>query len=86
MYLLNLIRLSFAGNFLYCNSLYGRKISAFRVPRHNESSLDVQLSVVSDSVIFGQMGIRAVSLNHIPEGISPCQTNNGGCSHICVKL
>ncbi|VDO45628.1 unnamed protein product [Onchocerca flexuosa] len=74
------------GNSLYCNSLYGRKISVFRVPRHNESFFDVQLSVVSDSVVFGQMGIRAVSLNRIPEGISPCQTSNGGCSHICVKL
>ncbi|VDM11678.1 unnamed protein product [Wuchereria bancrofti] len=78
--------LTILGNSLYCNSLYGRKISVFRVPRHNESFLDVQLSVVSDSVIFGQMGIRAVSLNHIPEGVSPCQTSNGGCSHICVKL
>ncbi|CAG9534171.1 unnamed protein product [Cercopithifilaria johnstoni] len=78
--------LTILGNSLYCNSLYGRKISMFRVPRHNESFFDVQLSVVSDSVIFGQMGIRAVSLNHIPEGISPCQTSNGGCSHICVKL
>ncbi|KAL3982211.1 Low-density lipoprotein receptor repeat class B family protein [Acanthocheilonema viteae] len=78
--------LTILGNSLYCNSLYGRKISVFRVPRHNESFFDVQLSVVSDSVIFGQMGIRAVSLSHIPEGISPCQTSNGGCSHICVKL
>ncbi|KAK6110508.1 Coagulation Factor Xa inhibitory site family protein [Brugia pahangi] len=78
--------LTILGNSLYCNSLYGRKISVFRVPRHNESVLNVQLSVVSDSVIFGQMGIRAVNLNHIPEGVSPCQTSNGGCSHICVKL
>uniref|UniRef100_A0A158Q8K8 Low-density lipoprotein receptor-related protein 6 n=1 Tax=Elaeophora elaphi TaxID=1147741 RepID=A0A158Q8K8_9BILA len=78
--------LTILGNSLYCNSLYGRKISVFRLPRHNESFFDVELSVVSDSVIFGQMGIRAVSLNHIPEGISPCQTSNGGCSHICIKL
>uniref|UniRef100_A0A8R1TUT8 EGF-like domain-containing protein n=1 Tax=Onchocerca volvulus TaxID=6282 RepID=A0A8R1TUT8_ONCVO len=78
--------LTILGNSLYCNSLYGQKISVFRVPRHNESFFGVQLSAVSDSVIFGQMGIRAVSLNRIPEGISPCQTNNGGCSHICVKL
>ncbi|VDK89540.1 unnamed protein product, partial [Litomosoides sigmodontis] len=77
--------LTILGNSLYCNSLYGRKILVLRIPRHNES-LDVQLSVVSDSVVFGQMGIRAVSLNHIPEGISPCQASNGGCSHICVKL
>ncbi|EFO25858.2 low-density lipoprotein receptor repeat class B containing protein [Loa loa] len=78
--------LTILGNSLYCNSLYGRKISMFRIPRHNESFFDIQLSVVSDSVIFGQMGIRAVNLNHIPEGISPCQKSNGGCSHICVKL
>uniref|UniRef100_A0A915PQD1 EGF-like domain-containing protein n=1 Tax=Setaria digitata TaxID=48799 RepID=A0A915PQD1_9BILA len=78
--------LTILGNSLYCNSLYGRKISVFRMPQHNESFIGVQLSVVSDSVIFGQMGIRAVSLNDIPEGVSPCQTNNGGCSHICVKL
>ncbi|VDK36667.1 unnamed protein product [Gongylonema pulchrum] len=78
--------LSILGNTLYCNSLYGRKISAFRVPQQNETFPSERLSVVSDAVIFGQMGIRAVSLNQIPEGSSPCQTNNGGCSHICVKL
>ncbi|KAM3726215.1 Low-density lipoprotein receptor-related protein [Dirofilaria immitis] len=78
--------LTILDNSLYCNSLYGRKISVFRVPRHNESFFGVKLSMVSDSVIFGQMGVRAVSLNHIPEGVSPCQINNGGCLHICVKL
>ncbi|VDN01921.1 unnamed protein product [Thelazia callipaeda] len=77
--------LTILGNSLYCNSLFGRKISVFPVPNDNESLSDVQLSVISDSVIFGQMGIRAVNLNQIPEGSSPCQKNNGGCSHMCVK-
>lgn len=80
------MQLYFLGNSLYCNSLYGRRISSFRVPQQNETFLGERLSVVSDSVIFGQMGIRAVSVNQIPEGESLCQADNGGCSHICVKL
>ncbi|VDM47866.1 unnamed protein product [Toxocara canis] len=75
-----------SGNTLYSNSLYGRKISAVRIPPQNETLFSERLSVISDSVIYGQMGIRAVSLNHVPQGHSPCQTSRGGCSHICVKL
>lgn len=76
----------FSGNTLYCNSLYGRKISAIRIPPQNETLFGERLAVISDSVIYGQMGIRAVSLNHVPHGHSACQINRGGCSHICVKL
>uniref|UniRef100_A0A0M3HPM8 Low-density lipoprotein receptor-related protein 6 n=1 Tax=Ascaris lumbricoides TaxID=6252 RepID=A0A0M3HPM8_ASCLU len=78
--------LSKLGNTLYCNSLYGRKISAIRIPPQNETLFGERLAVISDSVIYGQMGIRAVSLNHVPHGHSACQINRGGCSHICVKL
>uniref|UniRef100_A0A914R0Q8 Adipocyte plasma membrane-associated protein n=1 Tax=Parascaris equorum TaxID=6256 RepID=A0A914R0Q8_PAREQ len=58
--------LSKLGNTLYCNSLYGRKISAIRIPPQNETLFGERLAVISDSVIYGQMGIRAVSLNHVP--------------------
>lgn len=70
---------------LYCNSLHGRRIVALRLPNRKYSSSD-SMNVISDSVIFGQMGIRAVNLNRIPIGSSPCNIENGGCSHICVKL
>jgi hypothetical protein len=76
----------FLGQSIFYNSLGGRSLHSINLslsPLHAYSQQDEELT---DSLIYGQMSIKAVNLKELTISKSNCLRSNGGCEHFCVPM
>ncbi|KAI6207284.1 hypothetical protein M3Y99_01850600 [Aphelenchoides fujianensis] len=74
------------GQTIYCTSLGGRTLTTIRIHERPTSKSAETTSEISESLIYGQMAVRAVQLEAERGDEEACGRGNGGCEQICVPL